>query len=119
VDQWRQDFWGDGACKCDTHKALDFPDTPVRDQEVRRGGCVSLTRESAAGEWWVVSVRILNAFANIQAAEARAKLITKKGNKDVRQSEPNLSSACHPYRRGLYFLPTTWTREQLGSNNDF
>jgi len=25
VDQLRQDFWGDGARKCDTHKALDFP----------------------------------------------------------------------------------------------
>jgi|SRR6267378_117962 len=24
VDQLRQDFWGGAACKCDTHKALDF-----------------------------------------------------------------------------------------------
>src|SRR5260370_31999009 len=25
VDQLRQDFWGGAVCKCDTHKALDFP----------------------------------------------------------------------------------------------
>lgn len=24
VDQLRQDFWDEGACKCDTRKALDF-----------------------------------------------------------------------------------------------
>ena len=25
MDQLRLDFWGNRACKCDTHKALDFP----------------------------------------------------------------------------------------------
>src|SRR5260370_13527268 len=25
VDQLRQAFWGGAVCKCDTHKALDFP----------------------------------------------------------------------------------------------
>ena len=34
MDQLKQEFWGDGACKCDTHKALEFSETPVRDQEV-------------------------------------------------------------------------------------
>jgi len=34
VDQLRQDFWNGAACRCDTHKALEFSDFLVRDQEV-------------------------------------------------------------------------------------